>query len=109
MYRLRQQAARRFGMVHHPGGRKNHDHPTPLGGGRAICRAFRIVNALAGAIAAHTILPVIGVPLPGSPLQGLDALLSTVQMPPGVPVATVSVNELPRPGELSTTMSPPRT
>ena len=46
---------------------------------------------LAGAIAGRTILPVIGIPLVASPLQGLDALLATVQMPPGVPVATVSI------------------
>ncbi|NDY42849.1 5-(carboxyamino)imidazole ribonucleotide mutase [Dissulfurirhabdus thermomarina] len=46
---------------------------------------------LAGVLAAHTTLPVVGVPLAGSPLQGLDALLSTVQMPPGVPVATVAL------------------
>ncbi len=48
---------------------------------------------LAGALAAWSILPVIGVPLPSSPLQGLDALLSTVQMPAGVPVATVAIGE----------------
>lgn len=48
---------------------------------------------LAGAIAAQTILPVIGVPLEGSSLQGLDALLSTVQMPSGVPVATVAIGK----------------
>jgi phosphoribosylaminoimidazole carboxylase PurE protein len=46
---------------------------------------------LAGALAAHSTLPVIGVPLESSPLGGFDALLSTVQMPPGVPVATVGV------------------
>ena len=46
---------------------------------------------LAGVIAAHTALPVIGVPIDSSAFQGLDALLSTVQMPPGIPVATVSV------------------
>jgi phosphoribosylaminoimidazole carboxylase PurE protein len=46
---------------------------------------------LAGFIAAHTILPVIGVPIDSSPLKGLDALLSTVQMPAGIPVATVAV------------------
>jgi len=46
---------------------------------------------LAGVVAAKTVLPVIGVPLEGSPLKGLDALLSTVQMPPGVPVATMAV------------------
>jgi len=51
-----------------------------------------LANHLAGAIAAHTTLPVIGVPLSGGSLQGLDALLSTVQMPPGVPVATVAVD-----------------
>ena len=42
---------------------------------------------LAGVLAAHTIVPVIGVPIDSSPLNGLDSLLSTVQMPPGVPVA----------------------
>lgn len=46
---------------------------------------------LAGALAAQTTLPVIGVPLDSSPLSGLDALLSTVQMPPGIPVATMAV------------------
>jgi phosphoribosylamine--glycine ligase len=48
---------------------------------------------LAGFIAAHTSLPIIGVPIDSSCLQGLDALLSTVQMPPGVPVATVSIGK----------------
>ncbi len=48
---------------------------------------------LAGVVAAHTSLPVIGVPLPSSALQGLDALLSTVQMPGGVPVATVAIGK----------------
>ena len=47
---------------------------------------------LAGFIASHTCLPVIGVPISSSPLKGLDALFSTVQMPPGVPVATVAVD-----------------
>jgi phosphoribosylaminoimidazole carboxylase PurE protein len=46
---------------------------------------------LAGALAAHTTLPVIGIPIESSPLLGLDALLATVQMPAGVPVATVGV------------------
>ena len=50
-----------------------------------------MANHLAGTVAAHTTLPVIGVPLGGSPLQGVDALYSTVQMPPGVPVATVAI------------------
>lgn len=46
---------------------------------------------LAGAVAAQTILPVIGVPLAAGPLNGMDALLSTVQMPKGIPVATVAI------------------
>jgi phosphoribosylaminoimidazole carboxylase PurE protein len=48
---------------------------------------------LAGAVAAHTTLPVIGVPLDSSPLSGLDALLSTVQMPAGVPVAAMAIGK----------------
>jgi phosphoribosylamine--glycine ligase len=48
---------------------------------------------LAGVVAAHTTMPVIGVPIDSSALKGLDALLSTVQMPPGVPVATVSIGK----------------
>jgi phosphoribosylamine--glycine ligase len=48
---------------------------------------------LAGAMAAHTTLPVIGVPIDSSAFQGLDSLLSTVQMPPGIPVATVAVGK----------------
>jgi phosphoribosylamine---glycine ligase len=48
---------------------------------------------LAGVVAAHTTLPVIGVPIDSSALKGMDALLSTVQMPPGVPVATVSIGK----------------
>ena len=48
---------------------------------------------LAGFIAAHTLLPVIGVPIDSSPLKGIDALLSTIQMPPGIPVATVALGK----------------
>jgi phosphoribosylamine--glycine ligase len=48
---------------------------------------------LAGVVAAHVTRPVIGVPIDSSALNGLDALLSTVQMPPGVPVATVSIGK----------------
>lgn len=48
---------------------------------------------LAGVIAAHTTLPVIGVPVDSTPLSGFDALLSTVQMPAGIPVATVAVGK----------------
>lgn len=67
----------------------------------AAARGLRVVVAgaggaahLAGVLAAHTPLPVIGVPLASSPLAGFDALLSTVQMPPGVPVATVGVGPM---------------
>ena len=62
-------------------------------GFEVIIAAAGMSNALAGAIAAHTCLPVIGVPLVNGSLQGLDALLSTVQMPPGIPVACVSVGD----------------
>lgn len=48
---------------------------------------------LAGVVAAHTILPVVGVPMDGGTLHGLDALLSTVQMPGGIPVATVAIGK----------------
>jgi len=48
---------------------------------------------LAGVVAAHTTLPVIGVPIDSSPLHGIDSLFSTVQMPPGIPVATVSIGK----------------
>ncbi len=48
---------------------------------------------LPGVVASHTVLPVIGVPLDASPLKGMDALLSMVQMPPGVPVATVALGK----------------
>ncbi len=56
-----------------------------------ICGAG-MANHLAGAVAARTALPVIGVPLSGSKLDGVDALYSTVQMPKGVPVATVAID-----------------
>jgi phosphoribosylamine--glycine ligase len=48
---------------------------------------------LAGVLAAHTTLPVIGVPIDSSCLQGLDALLATVQMPPGIPVSTMAIGK----------------
>jgi phosphoribosylaminoimidazole carboxylase PurE protein len=63
-------------------------------------RGFRVIIAgaggaahLAGVIAAHTTLPVIGVPIPSTPLSGLDSLLATVQMPSGIPVATVAIGK----------------
>src|SRR5690606_21627911 len=49
---------------------------------------------LAGAMAAHSLLPIIGVPIAATPLNGMDALLSTVQMPPGIPVATVAIGKM---------------
>jgi 5-(carboxyamino)imidazole ribonucleotide mutase len=57
-----------------------------------IIAAAGLAAHLAGACAAHTTLPVIGVPVSGGALNGLDALYSTVQMPPGMPVATVAIN-----------------
>jgi 5-(carboxyamino)imidazole ribonucleotide mutase len=69
---------------------------------KAAGRGVRVIIAgaggaahLAGVIAAHTTLPVIGVPIPSTPLQGMDSLLATVQMPAGIPVATVAIG---RPG-----------
>jgi phosphoribosylaminoimidazole carboxylase PurE protein len=67
----------------------------------AADKGFRVLIAgaggaahLAGALAAQSTLPVIGVPLDSSPLAGFDALLATVQMPPGIPVATVGVGSM---------------
>ena len=57
-----------------------------------IIAAAGLAAHLAGVLASSTTLPVIGVPLSGSALQGLDALYATVQMPPGVPVATVAID-----------------
>lgn len=78
-------------------------HRTPeQASGFAICareNGFGVIIAaagkaahLAGSLAAKTTLPVIGLPVSASDLDGLDALLSTVQMPPGIPVATVAIN-----------------
>lgn len=53
--------------------------------------AAGLAAALPGVIAAHTLKPVIGIPIPGGPLRGVDALLSIVQMPGGIPVATVGI------------------
>ncbi|GAB4485647.1 MAG: 5-(carboxyamino)imidazole ribonucleotide mutase [Thermodesulfovibrionales bacterium] len=62
-------------------------------GCEVIVGAAGMAAHLPGVIASHTLLPVIGVPLDASPLKGMDALLSIVQMPPGIPVATVSVGK----------------
>ena len=61
-------------------------------GVRVFVACAGMANHLAGVVAAHTLRPVIGVPLAAGPLGGFDALLSTVQMPPGIPVATVAVD-----------------
>ena len=67
---------------------------------KAASRGVRVIIAgaggaahLAGVIAAHTSLPVIGVPIPSTALNGLDSLLATVQMPAGIPVATVAIGK----------------
>jgi phosphoribosylaminoimidazole carboxylase PurE protein len=67
---------------------------------KAADRGIRVIIAgaggaahLAGVIAAHTTLPVIGVPIPSTALSGMDSLLATVQMPAGIPVATVAIGK----------------
>ena len=62
-------------------------------GMKAIIAAAGAAAHLAGVVAAHTTLPVLGVPMPSKHLQGLDSLLSTVQMPKGIPVATFAIGE----------------
>ena len=59
---------------------------------KVIIAAAGMAAALPGVIAANTTLPVIGVPIKGSVLDGMDALYSIIQMPPGIPVATVAIN-----------------
>jgi 5-(carboxyamino)imidazole ribonucleotide mutase len=58
-----------------------------------IIAAAGMAAHLAGAAAAQTVLPVLGVPMAGGSLNGLDALLSTVQMPPGIPVGTLAIGK----------------
>jgi phosphoribosylaminoimidazole carboxylase PurE protein len=67
---------------------------------KASARGIEVIVAgagwaahLAGVIASYTLLPVIGVPIDSSPLKGMDSLFSTVQMPPGIPVATVAIGK----------------
>jgi len=62
-------------------------------GMKAIIAAAGGAAHLAGVVAAHTTLPVLGVPMPSKHLQGLDSLLSTVQMPKGIPVATFAIGD----------------
>ncbi|MCD8293409.1 MAG: 5-(carboxyamino)imidazole ribonucleotide mutase [Prevotellaceae bacterium] len=61
-------------------------------GVKVVIAAAGMAAALPGVIAANTTLPVIGVPIKGSALDGVDALYSIIQMPPGIPVATVAIN-----------------
>ena len=61
-------------------------------GTEVVIAAAGMAAALPGVVAAQTVLPVIGVPISGANLEGLDALLSIVQMPSGIPVATVAIN-----------------
>lgn len=70
-------------------------------GVRVIIAGASLAAHLAGAVAAHFPLPVIGIPLKSGALSGLDALLSTVQMPPGVPVATVGIDSAKNAGLLA--------
>ena len=90
-----------FGVAHEV--RVLSAHRTPDESARyardAIGRGLEVIIAgaggaahLAGVLAAHTTLPIIGVPVENGPLKGFDALLATVQMPPGIPVATVGIN-----------------
>jgi 5-(carboxyamino)imidazole ribonucleotide mutase len=73
------------------------------GYGVIICGAGKAAH-LAGAVAAHSTLPVIGVPIAAGSLGGLDALLSTVQMPTGIPVATVAVDSAANAAYLAASM-----
>jgi 5-(carboxyamino)imidazole ribonucleotide mutase len=90
-----------FGVEHEWWQASAHRNPARVqelvGGARdngfgVIIAAAGLAAHLAGACAAHTTLPVIGVPMSSGALDGVDALYSTVQMPPGMPVATVAIN-----------------
>lgn len=61
-------------------------------GTEVIITAAGMAAALPGVVASQTVIPVIGIPISGSVLDGMDALMSIVQMPPGIPVATVAIN-----------------
>ncbi|MHC5062863.1 MAG: 5-(carboxyamino)imidazole ribonucleotide mutase [Planctomycetota bacterium] len=66
-------------------------HNAPENGIKVLIGAAGLAAHLAGALAAHSNLPVIGIPIDAGPLKGHDALLSTAMMPPGIPVATVGI------------------
>lgn len=74
-----------------PGLLEEHVRECEAGGTKVFVAMAGLAAHLAGAVASKTILPVIGVPGDGGPLSGMDALLSTVQMPKGIPVATVAI------------------
>ena len=75
---------------------------TETDGTEVIITAAGMAAALPGVVASQTVLPVIGVPISGSTLDGMDALLSIVQMPSGIPVATVAINGAQNAGILAT-------
>lgn len=79
----------------HRAPRKTADYATTAEkrGLQVIIAGAGVAAHLAGVVAAHTTIPVIGVPLESGSLSGIDSLLSTVQMPPGVPVATVAIGK----------------
>ena len=74
-----------------PGLLETHVREWESGGTKVFVAMAGVAAHLAGAVASKTVLPVIGVPGDGGPLSGMDALLSTVQMPKGIPVATVAI------------------
>jgi 5-(carboxyamino)imidazole ribonucleotide mutase len=90
----------RFGVAHESRVMSAHRTPAIVAeyASGAAARGLQVIIAgaggaahLAGVVAAHTILPVIGVPMQSAALNGIDSLLSTVQMPKGIPVATVAI------------------
>ena len=74
-----------------PGLLETHVRECESGGTKVFVAMAGLAAHLAGSVASKTVLPVIGVPGDGGPLSGMDALLSTVQMPKGIPVATVAI------------------
>jgi phosphoribosylaminoimidazole carboxylase PurE protein len=96
------ETLKRFEIPHEVSVRSAHRTPDDCAAyaKQASSRGLKVLIAaaggaahLAGVIAAHTVLPVIGVPISATPLQGVDSLYSTVQMPPGIPVATVAIGD----------------
>ena len=91
-----------FGVPHEAKAMSAHRSPALVSewASGAAKRGMKVIIAaaggaahLAGVVAAHTMLPVLGVPMPSKHLQGLDSLLSTVQMPKGIPVATFAIGD----------------